>query len=249
MFDICKDKHRSIHTLTGELLLEAMKRLKPQATVAMDKSLDCIHYADELVKIFGDRIRFLFVIRDPRAQINSMNKAIIHEFSTLANALIWKDNYTKALNLMEAYPDKTLKFSFEEFIYKEKETIQKVCDFLEIPFEEKMIDITQSAEAKELHTMSKLWESNFSAPIVSNIDKFKKELSAEDINVIESICGELMDKLGYQRINESSQNITEEQIKKSLEESATKRKEEWAILEYDDKEDYERRIKRAKYIE
>jgi hypothetical protein len=54
IFEIVKDKPRSIHTIVGHMLLQASAYLKPSATVVMDKSMDGIQYAEELINIFGD---------------------------------------------------------------------------------------------------------------------------------------------------------------------------------------------------
>jgi len=67
LFDSIRGRPRSAHVVAWEMLFQA--GMSRQAKVLMDKSLDNVHYAEELISLFPE-MRFLNVIRDPRAQIN-----------------------------------------------------------------------------------------------------------------------------------------------------------------------------------
>ena len=82
IFEAIRHEPRSVHRIVWELLLRAGEQR--HARVIMDKSLDSVHYADELMRLFPDML-FLNVVRDPRAQIASMNKAVV----TITPAHIW----------------------------------------------------------------------------------------------------------------------------------------------------------------
>src|SRR5712692_338971 len=55
LFESIKDRPRSIHVIAWEMLFEA--GVKHHSKVVMDKSLDNVHYAEELITLFDD-IRF-----------------------------------------------------------------------------------------------------------------------------------------------------------------------------------------------
>ena len=109
IFDRLKNEPRSVHRVTWEMLFEIGRKQK--ASVVMDKSLDSVYYADELLELFPE-MKFLNVVRDPRAQVASMNKAIIHDFDSLLNARTWVKACNKAKEIVNKYPDKVLTIRF-----------------------------------------------------------------------------------------------------------------------------------------
>jgi hypothetical protein len=247
-FDRIKYKSRSIHTVAIELLLEAGKQHRSK--IVMDKSLDNIHDWEEIISIYPDLL-FLNVVRDPRAQVSSMNKSIIYEFDAILNANMWKNAHEAVQKLIEIHPNKVLTITFEDFIENQKNVIEKVSHFFGMDFVPKMLDINLSDEAKRLALQSRLWESNSSAPIRSNIDKYKQTLTEDEIKQIEAITGELMDLYGYKRIYSkgSLPKITAEMVAQAKIRSDERRKEAWDELQLSNMQDYKRRQDRISYIE
>ena len=246
IFEKIKDEPRSIHRINWEMLFEVGRKQK--ASVVMDKSLDSVFYADDLLKIFPE-MKFLNVVRDPRAQIASMNKAIIHDFDTILNAITWVNSSSKAKDIMDKYPDKVLTIRFEDFISHEAEAISKICDFFEINFKDMMLDMDHSDEAKSISTRSALWVSNSSAPIEANVDKFKKSLTDNEINVIETITGGYMDHYGYQRMTKGNADVSPAAIKKAEKNSTINRQKAWDELKINDPRDYMLRKSRGDYLD
>lgn len=77
---------RSIHQVHWHMLLEAGRA--HGARVVMDKSQDGVCGYAELLSLFPDML-FVDVVRDPRAQVSSMNDAIIYDFDTRLNTERW----------------------------------------------------------------------------------------------------------------------------------------------------------------
>ena len=246
IFEKIKDEPRSIHRITWEMLFEVGR--KQNASVVMDKSLDSVYYADDLLKLFPE-MKFLNVVRDPRAQIASMNKAIIHDFDSILNAMTWVNACSKAKDIIDKYPDKVLTIRFEDFVANEAEAIHSICDFFGMQFTDNMLDIEHSQEAKSISTRSALWESNSSAPIAANVDKFKKSLTDNEINAIETITGGYMDFYGYERMTKGNANVGATAIKKAEKNSAINREKAWDELKMNDPRDYMLRKYRADYLE
>jgi len=245
IFNAIKERPRSVHSIMWEMLFQAGRSQK--AKVVMDKSLDNVHYASELMPLFEDML-FLNVVRDPRAQIASMNRAIIHDFSSLLNAKTWVRAHEAGRTLAQQLPTKVLTIRYEDFLSNQEAVLRKICQFFGIDYLPEMLDVDQSAEAKRISTMSSLWESNYSSPILANIDKFKKSLTDEEIAVIETVAGDLMDYYGYERTTKHAIKITREMFDKAQKESDTKRKEAWADLRKRDPMDYQLRMFRANYL-
>ena len=245
VFEAIKDEPRSVHRVVWELLFRA--GAKRGARVVMDKSLDSVHYADELMRLFPD-ILFLNVVRDPRAQVSSMNKAIIHDFDTLLNAMTWARAYEAGRKLATEHPERVLTIRYEDFVSNQETVIRKICGFFEIEFLPAMLDVSRSEEAQRISTMSALWESNKFAPISANVDKFKKSLTMDEIAVIETVTGEFMDYYGYERMTQGNVKITQRMLTSAGTRSDAKRKKAWEYLNKNDYHDYQLRRFRADYL-
>lgn len=240
---------RSIHMIVGHLLRVAGRSDGPNVKVTLDKSCDGVHYADEYLQCYPDLL-FLNVVRDPRAQIASMNDAIIHEFSTLNNIEVWLKAYEEMDKLMEKYPEKVVTIRFEDFICDQAATLKKVCDFMGIEYSDDLCDIKKSTEGKEMAALSPLWTSNFSHPMREVIDKYKKKLSYYDVELIETLCGDYMKKYGYDKFTAGQAIITDEERAKAVEASKANKEKAWDVLqnncEFD--KDFELRKIRANFI-
>jgi len=221
---------------------------KQGAKVVMDKSLDSVHYADELMALFGDLL-FLNVVRDPRAQIGSMNRAIIHDFDTHLNAMTWVRAYEAGRKLALQYPDKVLTVRYEDFVSDQEAALRKISRFFGMEFLPSMLDIAQSQEARQISKLSALWETNSKAPVRANVDKFKKTLTVKEIEIIESMTGEYMDYYGYERMTSGKAAVTSRVISDARRRSELNREKAWLDLKKNDNRDFQLRRFRTDYLE
>jgi hypothetical protein len=83
-------------------------------------------------------------------QVNSMNRAIIHDFDTLLNTLTWVEANKKSRELRKRHPDRVLTVRFEDFVANEESVVRRICGFLGLDFLPEMLDIVSSDEAKKL---------------------------------------------------------------------------------------------------
>ncbi|HEV2609997.1 MAG TPA: sulfotransferase [Noviherbaspirillum sp.] len=245
IFESICDEPRSVHRIVWEMLLRAGERHK--AKVVMDKSLDSVQYADELMRLFPDML-FLNVVRDPRAQVASMNKAIIHEFDTLLNARIWVDAHRSACELLARYPDRVLTIRYEDFLSNQEKTLMKVCTFFEIDFLPQMLDVTRSAEANQIAKLSALWMSNCYSPIVANADKFKKQLSMDEIEMVETLAQQYMRLYGYEMMTNARATVDDKVLGIARARSDAGREIAWRDLREKNFRDYTLRRYRADYL-
>lgn len=245
IFESIKDKPRNVHMIAWEMLFQA--GLQNDAKVVMDKSLDNIHYASDLLSLFDDML-FLNVVRDPRAQICSINNAIIHDYNTLLNSMTWVKAHDAAKALAAKFPERVLTIRYEDFLTSQEVVLRKVCDFFGIEFLPTMLDIASSQEAQNIAGRSALWENNCFAPISANIDKFKKALSTEEIEIIETVAKDYMDLYGYECMTSASANITDEMIESAKERSALGKRKAWMDLKLEDPQDYQLRQFRNDYL-
>jgi len=245
VFEAIRHEPRSVHRIVWELLLRAGEHRG--ARIVMDKSLDSVHYADELMRLFPDML-FLNVVRDPRAQIASMNKAIIHDFDTLLNAHTWLDAHRAADRVIAQHPQRTLTIRYEDFLADEAAVLKSICEFFDIEFLPSMLDVARSKEAQQISRMSALWSSNCFAPIAANIDKYKSVLSMQDIAIIETLTGEYMRRYGYERTTDTAAAIDSTALERARHASDLGRSRAWEALERTNFRDFALRQHRADYL-
>lgn len=246
IFEAVRHEPRSAHRIVWELLLRAGEQR--HASIVMDKSLDSVHYADELMRLFPDMV-FLNVVRDPRAQVASMNKAIIHDFDTLLNTQTWVAAHRAADSLMARYPERVMAMRYEDFLSDQEATLRKICAFFGIEYLPQMLDVSRSSEARQISQMSALWSSNCFAPIAANIDKYKQQLSAQDIAIIETLTANYMRRYGYEFTTDASATIDAAALDAARQRSDAGRAVAWRELEQENFRDFALRRHRAEYLQ
>jgi len=245
IFETLRHEPRSVHRIVWELLLRSGERTG--AKVVMDKSLDSVHYADELMRLFPDML-FLNVVRDPRGQVASMNRAIIHDFDSTLNARTWVRAHDAAAALLARYPERALTIRYEDFLADQEATLRRICGFLGIAFLPQMLDVAHSTEARQIAQLSALWSSNCFPPIPANADKFKHQLSLEEIRVIETLARDYMRTYGYGLMTPADAVLSDASYAAAEARSQAARERAWRDLEQANFRDYVLRRARADYL-
>ncbi|MBK1891409.1 sulfotransferase [Undibacterium sp. 14-3-2] len=246
IFESIRYQTRSVHRILWELLLRAGEQ--HHATVVMDKSLDSVQYAKELMVLFPNML-FLNVVRDPRAQVASMNRAIIHDYDSTLNAMAWANAHRLAREIITLYPERTLTIRYEDFLLNQEAVLRRICQFFEIKFIPAMLDVEHSNEAQQIAQLSALWESNCFPPLLANKDKFKQQLSLDEIEVIETVCKDYMHLYSYELMTPACAELNNDDLMKAKEESGKKRELAWVTLKNNNFKDYVLRRFRADYLQ
>ena len=177
------------------------------ANAWMCKSMQNIHWADE-INLYFDNPKYVYLYRDPRDVTLSFTKAVIGEKHPYFIAKQWNELQELCISQING-SESMFPISYEDLLENPEKIVKDLCEFLEIKFSKEMLNFHTSKEAERSAKSSSLWE-NLSQPIKSNNSKkFMSELTTEQIKVIESITGNVMDTLGYERaIIEKGQEIT-----------------------------------------
>lgn len=233
----CKEKSLiAIYGAIMDLYAEAHN-----ASAWMCKSMQNIHWAEDINRYF-DKPKYIYLYRDPRDVTLSFTKAVIGEKHPYFIAKQWNELQKLCITqLIENGKDTVFPISYEGLLEDPESVVKELCQFLEIKFSKKMLDFHTSREAERSAKSSSLWE-NLSQPIKSNnTKKFMNELTTEEIKIIESITGKVMDSLGYERtvVKKGEElSFTDEQIEKfALENAEAKAKNKSKV----DPEDLKRR--------
>lgn len=212
------------------------------------KSLENIEYVEEIERYF-DNPRYIYLYRDGRDVALSFKKAVVGEKHMFNIAKNWAKTQSIALSLRDKFDaSRFFSISYEELTNKPEYSAKRLCRFLGVDYDQAMLDFHRSDEASRSAKSSSLW-STLTQPIIrNNSQKFLKETSRDEIIIFESIAGNILDKLNYDRVYvkkgeeiEYSESDTElfntenEQLKQ-------------AILINSDKEDIKRRDQQANLL-
>lgn len=247
IFESIQSQSRSVHRIVWEMLLRTGEQRGSR--IVMDKSLDSVHYAEELMALFPDLL-FLNVVRDPRAQVASMNRAIIHDFDSTLNAMAWVHAHRVGQALVENHPERVLTIRYEDFLSEQELTLREICQFIGMDFLPQMLDIASSTEAQQLSRMSDLWASNCFAPIPANKDKFKTQLSIREIELIETLALPYMQLYGYECMTDAHAELPDVVgMLDCVHRSAHNRTHAWQQLAESNPSDYAARRIRVDYLD
>lgn len=149
------------------------------------------------------RGKVLHVIRDPRDVLASYRENTIEEQHRYLDAVFaclhsfeWADNEGGQIS------DDSYKIvRHEDLVQETRETIDSICDFLGVSFEEVMLDTSRFTNKKGEST----WDGNSAFGDVqaskgfdpSSTGRWKNHLSDQEVLLTESIIGDLMERFEY----------------------------------------------------
>ncbi len=194
----------------AEFVLDRIEAGNPGAAVVVEKSpRHALHV--EWIRRLLPRARFLHVIRDPRDAAASL-------FAAGATWAPWAPlNPTDAARLWHDHVSSARRLREETGVYREVRyedvradavgELEAMFAWLELPADRRLCE--RAVEACRLEKLQKV-TSGHDIPIPGRaspsgffrkgrVGGWRSELRAWQVGVIESVCGELMDELGYER--------------------------------------------------
>ncbi len=160
-----------------------------------EKTPHHVLYLETIFRLFPDS-RALFLVRDPRAVVPSMVKAGFGPSSAKKAMVQWATLTACGIGYHRRYPDRILPINYESLVRDAPGTLQRLCDFLELPYHEGMLKYHELPEDKTLAAED--WKKGVRQPVyLSSLEHWKNILPHSDIHMIENHCAVLMDFLGY----------------------------------------------------
>lgn len=150
-------------------------------------------YALALRARFPDA-RFVYIHRDPRDQVSSWLEHRFHLHSAHQAAKKWRREQEACLALARVWGLPLVPVKYEELIADTPGVMARVLETLGLPVEDACFQTSgKNAEAKK-HA---LWK-NLDKPVMrDNSGNYRTKLSAEDVEVVETLCRREMEALGY----------------------------------------------------
>ncbi len=196
-----------------------MRAESENARIWICKSLVNIRFADQLEEN-GLNPLYIHLYRDGRDVALSFKKAIVGEKHMYHIAKQWKEEQEASLKLTEKLGnERVLKIRYEDLLAAPETELSKICRFIGTEYNPVAMDYYHSEESHKTAHSGTMWE-NVEKPVISdNFNKFKKELTPEDILLFEQVAGDTLEKLGYSRTfsNNYGHVFSDEEIKQFLE--------------------------------
>jgi hypothetical protein len=212
------------------------------------KSLANIYYLPEIEGYFPGA-KYIYLYRDGRDVAVSFSKAVVGEKHYYHIAREWNEAQQLALNFRRKIPaGRFFNLSYEDLTSKTEKTVRALCKFLGVGYKPSMLEFYKSGEAKRAASASNLWENVTSPVMKDNSRKFLKEARESDIRIFESVAGDSMDRLGYERLfakKGAELAFGPEEIRRF---DAENRKLKDEIRKHIDPTDLERRIRQESVI-
>lgn len=164
------------------------------------KSLANINYLPEIEAYFSNA-KYIYLYRDGRDVAVSFRKAVVGEKHFYHIAREWAATQQLALSMRDKIgPRRFFPVKYENLTGDTEKTMRALCAFLDTPYSASMLDFHQSEEAQRAAKSSNLWGNVVNPIMQNNSRKFLNEASEDDIRIFESVAGDVMDALEYDRV-------------------------------------------------
>ncbi|WP_440903472.1 sulfotransferase family protein [Catenovulum sp. SX2] len=139
--------------------------------------------------------KFIIIVRDGRGVTNSyMENKWGLGTNAYTGAHRWKNEVNQQLEFMASAPDNFLFIRYEDMIADLEATMHKVCLHLEIDFNPAMMSYN---DKKGYYKVNRENIHTFKKPDPKLAEKWMQKLSRHQIDVVESVAGDLLSKLEY----------------------------------------------------
>ncbi|WP_250433640.1 sulfotransferase family protein [Hanstruepera flava] len=192
---------------TVSLFAEKQLNDSNKGLLRIDHTPSSIRYFDILVDQFP-KSKFIFIIRDPRAVYASVKDLDWGANTALKLCEIWNEYVTYYFCFEKLFPNRICLVKYEDILTSPELHLKRLCDFINIQYNDSMIHgkgfIIPGYTASQHVLVGKKLDQN-------RIEKWKNELSFEDILIIESKCKSIMKVFDYSISQNTNYQISAKQ--------------------------------------
>ncbi len=189
------------------------------------KSTFMIEYVAEILRYHPDA-RFIFMVRDGRDVAVSAKQSIFNHFHVYYSARRWQREQRVGLDWLATLPpEQIMLLKYEELTADPAAVVRRLCEFLDEPFEEEMLEYHRSSEARKSGSLSISWKNTSRPVLKGNNEKFRQQLSEQEVRQIEAIAHAELRELGYSLLyplDQAHAVLTRERVTYRLTESLLK---------------------------
>jgi len=149
--------------------------------------------------------KFIHIIRDGRGVASSHKGVNWGPDNILESACHWMKKISYGLAAQSLYPNEVIMVRYEDILKNPENEIRRLCDFIGIDYEDKMIEGDGFVVPEYTKKQHKLVGQK---PDRSNVDSWKKKLSNREIEIFEYETGRMLSLLGYESVYKDPRRAT-----------------------------------------
>lgn len=155
--------------------------------------------------------RFLVLFRDPRAKALSERKVPFGSPSLFVSARRWRRYVQEYQRLADVLADdRYYQTTYETIVRQTDDEARRIASFLGVDFEDDMLAFYDRDETEKGYPEREDWKQNTMKPIqADHIDKWKDELSAREIALVERTAGAYLEEMGYEPVEKGTMSTAE----------------------------------------
>lgn len=179
-------------------LLEAYAQIHNAARYG-DKSPIEIRSLEQILTVFPNA-RVIELVRDPRAVVASRLKMSWTSNDVIVNALKWKIDRMYVQSYRDRHPQHPglLAVRYEDLVTSPEQELRRVCAFIGERYVPEMLSFEQHASAYTRRS-GESFTQTFKPLSQASLDRWRTELSAEKILIIELLTRDMLQSLGYKQ--------------------------------------------------
>lgn len=165
-----------------------------------DKTPEYIRHIDRLHTVLPEA-KFVHIIRDGRDVCLSLTRYDYRMGVLSENAKYWAEWVAAGIESGRRLPeDLYLEIAYEDLVVNAEPTLRKVCQFLTVPYDQRMLEFHRNAER---NVASWEWGHHYKTlnPLSSEeVHKWRREMKMLDLIVFESVAGDTMDRTNQDKV-------------------------------------------------
>ena len=145
--------------------------------------------------------KFITLVRDPRDMALSWKNAKALKGSIIRAVDIWVLDQSMAINAYNNLGifNKNYLLRYEDLITNPENELKKCCSFLDCDYNEQMLEFFKSGTSVKNSEMAVDWQNISRSLLTNNYNKYKNDLTDDEIKYIEYKCDIYMDTLNYRK--------------------------------------------------
>ncbi len=143
------------------------------------------------------KAKFIHITRDPRAVASSLTRSNVHRSTPLHAAARWKRDVQAGLEFEMQRANRMLRLRYEDLVANPEQTLHLVTDFL--GFREPIGAARLAGGGTEYSEFYAQIHANLNHDLTADyVDRWKRDLTIGETQLVESIAMPLMQELGYE---------------------------------------------------
>jgi hypothetical protein len=164
-----------------------------------DKTPKYVKFIGLLAELFPTS-RFVHLIRDGRNVALSYLSMPWGPANIWEAACKWQRDVKKGRNAGQLLGSgRYMELRYEHLVVKPREALEKICEFSELPFVERLLEYHDDGAVRLQWPDGMKYHAASTRPPTSDLRNWRTQLSSENILAFETVAGDLLMELGYER--------------------------------------------------